>query len=113
MDKADYFINSIRETLSERPDVEEKNMFQCVSFMVDDKLCIGVRKDALLCRIGRQQAETELAQGHCTPMIHNGRTMKDFVFVDLDSLTGNRQLPYWIDLCLKFNPIAKASKKKK
>lgn len=92
---------------------KKKNMFQCASFMVDGKLCIGVRKDALLCRIGHQQAETELAQDHCTPMIHNGRAMKDFVFVDLDSLTGNRQLPYWIDLCLQFNPLAKASKKKK
>ncbi len=113
MDKANYFINSIREKLSELPDVTEKSMFQCVSFMVDDKLCIGVRKDALLCRIGHQQADAELAQDQSTPMIHNGRTMKDFVFVDLESLTGNRQLSYWIDLCLKFNPIAKASKKKK
>jgi TfoX/Sxy family transcriptional regulator of competence genes len=113
MDNLFAIINFIRETLSSLPDVEEKNMFQGTAFMVDNKLCIAVRKNTLLCRIGAQQAETELEQGYCTPMINNGRTMKDFVFVDIERLTGTRQLPYWIDLCLQFNPIAKASKKKK
>jgi TfoX/Sxy family transcriptional regulator of competence genes len=113
MDNAENIINFIRETLSELPDVKEKKMFQGIAFMVNDKLCIAVRKDTLLCRIGAQQADEELEQGFCIPMINNGRTMKDFVYVDLDSLTGNRQLPYWINLCLQFNPEAKASKKKK
>lgn len=113
MYNTDTLINSIRETLSKLPAVEEKNMFQGTAFMVNDKLCIAVRKDTLLCRIGEQQAETELEQGYCTPMINNGRTMKDFVFVDIERLTGTRRLSYWIDLCLQFNPIAKASKKKK
>ncbi len=113
MNNADNLINFTRETLSELSDVEEKNMFQGTAFMVNDKLCIAVRKNTLLFRIGQQQAETELAQGYCAPMINNGRIMKDFVYVDSESLTGTRQLPYWIDLCLQFNPIAKAYKKKK
>jgi TfoX/Sxy family transcriptional regulator of competence genes len=41
----------IREALVEIPDVEEKHMFGGSCFMVKGKMCIGVIKDDLMCRI--------------------------------------------------------------
>ena len=43
----------------------------------------------------------------------NGRVSRDFVYVALADIKGGRELAYWIDLCLQFNSLAKAAKKKK
>jgi len=104
-------VDRVRESLAELQDVEEKKMFQGICFMVDQKMCVCIRNDELLCRIGEQQAEKELAQDHCRQMINNGRVMKDFVYVE--EINTRQTLNYWIDLSLQFNKEAKPAKKKK
>lgn len=42
--------NKIREALQHLPNVTEKVMFGGLCFMVDEKMCIGVVKDELMCR---------------------------------------------------------------
>ena len=42
-----------------------------------------------------------------------GRPMKGYVFVEPEAIDMDKQLEYWVQLCLDFNPLAKASKKKK
>lgn len=111
----EQLVNKVREELAELPLplVEEKNMFQGLCFMVDEKMCICIRNNTLLCRIGEEQAATELEKDHCRQMINNGRAMKDYVYVDdADTLTP-RVLNYWINLCLDFNKEAKPAKRKK
>ena len=39
--------------------------------------------------------------------------MKDYVFVTPDGFDSEEDLQYWIQLCIDFNPLAKASRKKK
>jgi TfoX/Sxy family transcriptional regulator of competence genes len=108
----EQLANRVREALMDEPIIEEKKMFQGVCFLVDNKMCVCVSKDSLLCRIGEQQAHIELEKGNCTQMINNGRVMKDFVYVDETEVQTGKGLNYWITLCLAFNPLAKASKKK-
>jgi TfoX/Sxy family transcriptional regulator of competence genes len=103
----------IRELLDTNLPVEEKEMFQGLCFMVDDKLCICTRESHILCRIGEKQVEIELEKGNCRQMINNGRVMKDYVFVEDDQLKTRKDLTYWVKLCLSFNPKARSSKKKK
>ncbi|SEN89351.1 TfoX N-terminal domain-containing protein [Mucilaginibacter gossypiicola] len=103
----------IREALMDLPIVEEKKMFQGVCFMVNDKLCVCVRNNDILCRIGEQQAELELEKGNCNQMLSGDRVMKGYVYVEDFNLQTNKDLKYWINLCLEFNPLAEASKKKK
>jgi|GEM_PF-177507 len=102
----------IRELLNTTLPIEEKEMFQGLCFLVDDKMCICTREDHLLCRIGETQVLIEVENGNCRQMIMNGRTMKDFVWVDIDSRINNRDLARWVNLCMAFNPEAKSSKKK-
>ena len=102
-----------RELLSNESIVEERKMFQGICFLVNEKMCVCVLGNHLLCRIGLKQAEIELEKGHCQQMINNGRIMKDFVYVDNDDIKTNRDLKFWIDLTLAFNPEARKSKKKK
>lgn len=104
-------LDRVRESMAELPDVEEKKMFQGICFLVDQKMCVCIRNDELLCRIGEQQAEKELEQDNCRQMINNGRVMKDFVYVE--GVNTKQGLDYWIDLSLQFNKEAKPAKKRK
>ncbi|MGH2665939.1 TfoX/Sxy family protein [Flavobacterium sp.] len=46
------------------------------------------------------------------PMEMSGKTMKGYIFVTEEGHKSNKDLSYWIQLCLDFNPFAKSSKKK-
>lgn len=45
-------------------------------------------------------------------MDFKGRPMKDYVFVTEEGFDLEYDLNHWIQLCLDFNPFAKASKKR-
>jgi TfoX/Sxy family transcriptional regulator of competence genes len=109
----EHMADRIREALMGLPVVEEKKMFQGVCFMVDDKLCVCVRAYDILCRIGEQRAQIELEKGNCNQMMSGDRVMKGYVYIDDINLQTGKELDYWINLCLEFNPLAEASKKRK
>ncbi|MGY0038826.1 TfoX/Sxy family protein [Pedobacter sp. NJ-S-72] len=88
-------------------------MFQGVCFMVNEKMCVCISPNGLLCRIGAQQTVLELEKDNCRQMINNGRVMKDFVYVEEERVHSQKELEYWIKLSLQFNKEAKSSKKKK
>ncbi len=45
-------------------------------------------------------------------MDFTGRPMKGYVFVEPEGIDTEKELEDWLQLCLDFNPKAKASKKK-
>lgn len=105
--------DQVRELLVNESDVEEKTMFSGHCFLVNGKMCVCVNQEDLLCRIGHDRVVEELEKGTARQMVMNGRASKDFVYVALADIKGGRELAYWIDLCLQFNPLAKAAKKRK
>lgn len=92
--------------------VEEKSMFGGLCFMVNDKMCVGIKADHIMVRIDPVKFNDALEQEGCRPMIHGNKTMKAFLFVDENVLHTKRKLEYWIKLALEYNKIAKSSKKK-
>jgi TfoX/Sxy family transcriptional regulator of competence genes len=107
----EHIANRIREALAPLPDVEEKKMFHGICFMVNGKMCLCVRLDEMLCRIGPHKYGEALEMSHCRPMIHNGRTMTGFVFVSNEGIRKKKDFEYWVKLALEFNKEAKAAKK--
>ncbi|MDB5131707.1 MAG: hypothetical protein JWR02_1456 [Mucilaginibacter sp.] len=104
----------IREALMHLPDVEEKEMFRGICFMVNGKMCVCVSGDEILCRIGADQLETELETNGVRQMVMaRNRPSKDFVFVSEEGFHNQKDFDHWIKLALNFNPMAKASKKKR
>jgi TfoX/Sxy family transcriptional regulator of competence genes len=103
----------IREALAETPKVEEKFMFGGVCYMVNGKMCIGVVKDEMMCRIDPELYEEVLEKRGCREMVFTGKPMKGYVFVNDDGMKSKKEFDYWISLSLAFNKKAKASKKKK
>jgi TfoX/Sxy family transcriptional regulator of competence genes len=103
----------VRETLAHLPDVEEKEMFRGVCFMVNGKMCVCVSGEELLCRIGADAMEAALDENGVRQMIMaKNRPAKDFVFVGEEAFQRQADFDKWIKLALDFNPKAKASKKK-
>lgn len=101
----------IRELLINQQNVVEKKMFGGFCFMVNDKMCIGILKDDLMCRIDPQVMDTVLEKQGCRQMDFTGKQMKGFVFVDESGFTTQNELIYWVNLCLEYNPMAKSNKK--
>lgn len=102
----------IRESLVKETNVEEKFMFGGVCYMVNGKMCIGVVKDEMMCRIDPDEVETALKRKGARLMDFTGRPMKGYLFVSKDGMKTAKDFEYWINLCLSFNEKAKVSKKK-
>lgn len=109
----EVLLNRIREALVDVTNIDEKLMFGGICFMVDDKMCICVKQDEIMCRVGPDEYETALEKTGAHPMIHGGKTMNGYVFVDADAITNRKDFDYWIDRSLEYNKTAKSSKKKK
>jgi hypothetical protein len=45
-------------------------------------------------------------------MIHGGRPMTGYLFIQPEGYDMDEDLNFWVKKCLEFNPLAKASKKK-
>ncbi len=91
---------------------EERKMFGGLCFMVDDKMCAGIMKDVMMARIGEEAYPDAISKPGCNEMDFTGRPMKGYVFLDPEAIDLDADLEYWIQLCLDFNPKAKASKKR-
>lgn len=103
----------IRERLVDVKKMKEKEMMGGLTFMVNDKMCIGIIKNELMCRIDPEVQEVALSKTGCTIMDFTGRPMKGYVVVNETGMKSKKDFGYWIDLCLEFNKKAKSSKKKK
>ena len=89
---------------------EEKKMMGGICFMVNDKICVGVDRDRLLARVGELNYESSLRKKGVKKMDITGRPLRGFVLVGKDSIDTEEGLDYWVNLCLEFNPQAKAAK---
>jgi len=102
--KADYFA---------------KTMFGGLVFMVDNKMLCGIHfdkkknSDLLMARIGDESTKHALEREGCHPMDFTGRPMKGYVFVTPDGYDREEDLLFYIDKALEYNPLAKASPRKK
>lgn len=104
----------VRELLSASVNtVVEKKMFGGLCFMINDKMCVGVRPDKIMVRINPAISGQVLeAENGAEAMVHGGKEMKGFIFVDQEVLGTRKQLQYWIKMALEYNNAAPSSKKK-
>lgn len=102
----------VRELLSSKRNVAEKKMMGGLTFMVNNKMCVGILKDELMARIDPEVYESALERKGCREMDFTGRPMKGFVFIGPEGTKSKKELEYWLNLALDFNKRAKASRKK-
>src|SRR5512133_1149033 len=98
--------NRIRERLSNLPVIEEKEMMGGLTFMVNDKMCIGVIKDEMMCRIDPEFHDTVVEMTGCRTMDFTKRPMRGYVMIDNNGMRTPKEFEYWISLALSFNTRA-------
>ena len=110
----EHLADRVRQCLKvKKARFAEKKMMGGLTFMVDDKMCVGISKNELMARIGPDVYEKALKKKGARVMNFTGKAMKGFVFVKPAGVDLDKDLDYWIELALAYNPLAKSSKKKK
>lgn len=105
--------NRIRERLADLSGTEEKKMMGGLTFMYNGKMCVGIIKDEMMCRIDPDLHDTAVKRIGCRTMDFTKRPMRGYVLVDETGMKTKKEFDYWINLCLEFNSKARSSKKKK
>jgi hypothetical protein len=91
----------------------EKQMMGGLTFMVNDKMCVGIIKESLMARIDPDIYDMALSRMGCREMDFTRRPMRGFVLVDPEGTDMDEDLEFWFNLALEYNPRAKSSKKNK
>src|SRR5262249_8109328 len=87
----------VRELLSDREDVSEKNMFGSICFLVAGNLAVCVREEELLVRLDPENAELATSERGVRAAEMGSRRMKGWVFVEPERLSSDAELEDWVD----------------
>ena len=111
----EHLAERARRVLQEKKiqNIEEKKMMGGLTFMVNDKMCIGIVKDELMLRVNPEQHDEAITRAGCRTMNFTNRPMSGFVFVNPAGIDRESDLEAWIQMALDYNPLAKSSKKSK
>lgn len=104
--------NRIRERISNLQNIEEKEMMGGLVFMYNGKMCLGIIKDELMCRIDPMLHDIEVEKIGCRTMDFTKRPMKGYILIEEAGMKSKKDFDYWVDLALDFNSKAKATRKK-
>lgn len=115
-----FQLDRIRNYLKARSvNFEEQKMFMGLCILVEDKMLCGIHSDSktgesvLLCRVSDSDFQKAIELPFVRPMVMNKRASKNFLFVEEGGFRTDSEFANWMQLCLKYNPDAKSSKKKK
>ncbi len=95
-------VERIRHLVSRQRGVTEKKMFGGVCFLMNGNLLVGVWKDSLIARIGKDAYEAALQEEHVKEFDITGRPMKGWVMVEPDGIDSDHQLSQWIEQAMVF-----------
>jgi TfoX/Sxy family transcriptional regulator of competence genes len=113
MPYSEKLADRIRKSWVGLKGVAEKKMMGGLTFMVNDKMCVGILDDDLMVRLNPEMHAEALARKGCREMDFTGKPMRGFVFVGPEGIKTQKDLDYWLEVALAYNALAKSSKKKK
>jgi hypothetical protein len=105
----------VREYLAAFPkfEIEEKEMFSGLAFLVNGKMCVNVSGQNLMCRFDPTLTEELSEKKGFLPMRMKGKEYKGYCYVEPTGIKNKKDFEFWINLCLNFNDKAKSSKTRK
>lgn len=108
-------VNKVREYLAEIPniEIEEKEMFNVLNFMVNGKTCVCVSGENLMLRFDPKLQEELSGKNGYETMLMKGKVYKGYCYVNPDGFKDKKDFEYFVNLCLDYNKIAKGSAKSK
>ena len=71
----------IRDALARKKGIEERKMFGGIGFLLNGNLLVGVWKESLVVRLGKEEGEEALKEPHVTEFDITRRPMRNWVLV--------------------------------
>lgn len=82
--------------------VTETKMFGGHGLLVNGNMSVGIQKDYLIIRVGKDSWEDALNQPGVKEMDFTGRSMRGWVMIHNDELGDDQYLKKWVDAGLDF-----------
>lgn len=92
----------IRLWIDRRRGFEEKAMFGGIGFLLNGNMCIGIWKDSLVLRVGKDAWESYLEQDDVGEFDITGRSMTGWVLVAPDGFDSADDLDRHLSAALEF-----------
>ena len=92
----------VRDALVRQNGVKEQKMFGGLCFMLNGNLLVGVWKDALIARLGPDDAPAALGEPHVRVFDVTGRPMRNWVLVEPEGVEDDDQLAVWVERAVAF-----------
>lgn len=83
-----------------------------LSFLYNGKMCVGIIKDEMMCRIDPAIHDDAVEKTGCRTMDFTKKPMKGWVMIEGTGMKSKKDFDYWIGLALDYNKKAKSSKSK-
>jgi isopenicillin N synthase-like dioxygenase len=108
-------VDRVREYLAQIPDleIEEKEMFTVLNFMVNQKTCVCVSGENLMLRFDPKLQEEVAEKNGYQTMLMKGKEYKGYCYITPEGFKEKQDFDYILNLCLDYNKVSKASKKSK
>jgi hypothetical protein len=105
----------VRAYLADVPniDVEEKEMFRVLNFMVNGKTCVCISGDNLMLRFDPSRQEELSEKNGYESMLMKGKEYKGYCYIHPEGFKNRKDFEFFLNLCLDYNHLAKSSKNRK
>lgn len=87
----------VREFLDDQPELDEKNMFGGIAFMVRGNMAVGISGDGLMARVGTDDYEAALSRPGVDVFGKTGSPMRGWVLVTAGVIEDENGLSEWIN----------------
>ena len=77
--------------------ISEREMFGGVCFMLHGNMFVGIVKDEIMVRVGKDAHDHAVAQPHARIMDFTGRPMRGYVFVASKGLAKDAEISAWVE----------------
>lgn len=94
-------------------DLQKKKMFGGVGYLLKGNMCVGIWKECLIVRMGKDQAERSLKLKHVRPFDITGTAMAGWIMVEEAGWRSAAGLAKWLAIAKKFAGALPEKKKAK
>ena len=89
--------DDIRARIGNRTDLTEKEMFGGIAFMVGGNMAVGVSRDELMVRVGKETYDEALTRAGVREFDMSGKPMRGWVLVSDAGYSTEADLTLWIN----------------
>ncbi len=98
----EFLAGRVDDILKDEKGMTCRKMFGGLCFMINGNMCVGVDKNSLMVRVGKENYESALKLKHAKEMDFTGKPLRGFVYVGPEGLKTQKALEKWVKIGVDF-----------